>query len=297
MKSGNIDPRITIKMDYFDCFNPPFERSKSEVKIVVRPHQTKSMDNPGNKYRPLDLDCQTEEIDCACLNKDFPKILDEIIDGSGIRPTLLWLDPRFLQTECLASLVINWKEHLVATQNVAVGIIVPEGIANQKLDAPYCLWKVDASGFSHADSLDVPVWYPALARDGKSLYNASRDLDPYDVFPLVEFPDPAIQWGERVITDHYLMLEQFRTRTRNFIYLDASCPDQAFEQFYGTLKTIPTSRSSVQPVITPGGSTNGFLTALLSGVLAESYFLTPLKEIPIKSNAKAQGIMILRKCT
>lgn len=297
MKSGNISSKMTIKMDYLDYSSPPFKRSDSEIKIIVKPHQTRSINGPDNRYKPLDLDCQTKEIDCVCLSNDFSKIYDEIIDPSGIRSTLLWLDPRFLRTECLASLIFNWKETLVATQNVALGIVVPEGSTNQKVGVPYNLWKVDILGFSYTDSLDVPVWYPALARDSKSLYDASIDLNPYDVFPLVEFPDPSIQWGERVVTDHYFMLEQFRTRTRNFIYLDASCPDQAFEQFYGTLRAIPRTGSSVlQPVITPGGSTNGFLTSLLSGVLAESHFLTPKEEMPINSNAKSQGIIILRKC-
>jgi hypothetical protein len=232
------------------------------------------------------------------LSNDVSKTFDEIIDQSGIQPTLLWLDPRFLKTECFASLIAIWKEQWVASQNVALGIVVPEGDTNQTDGAPYYLWKVGISGISYADNLKVPVWYPSLARESKALYEASVDLDPYDVFPLVEFPNPSIRWGERIVTDHFRMLEQFRTRTRNFIYLNASCPDQAFEQFYGTLRAIPRTGSSVlEPTVTPGGSTNGFLTALLSGVLAESHFLTPKEEIPMNSNAKIQGIMILRKCT
>lgn len=72
---------------------------------------------------------------------------------------------------------------------------------------------------------------------------------------------------------------------------------KAREQLYGTIEALPRIGSSVfQPVITPGGTTNSFLTALLSGVLAESYFLTPKEEIPITSSTKNQGIMILRKC-
>lgn len=298
MQSGNFPAKVTVKMDYFDCSDPPFKRSDSEIKIIVRPHHTKSIENPDNEYHPIDLDCQTEEIDCPCLSNDVPKTFDEIIDQSGIKPTLLWLDPRFLKTECLASLINIWKEQLKATQNVALGIIVPQGDVNQIDDAPFYLWKVGISGISYAEDLKMSVWYPSLARERKALYEASVGLNPYDVFPLVEFPNPAILWGERIVTDHYRMLEQFRTRTRNFIYLNTSCPDQAFEQFYGTLRAIPRTGSSVlEPTLTPGGSTNGFLTALVSGVLAETHFLTPKEETPMNSNAKTLGIMILRKCT
>jgi hypothetical protein len=298
VKSGNIPAKATVKMDYFDCSDPPFERSDSEIKIIVRPHHTKSIDDLNNKYHPINLACKAEEIDCPCLSNEVSKSFYEIMDQSGIQPTLLWLDPRFLKTECLALLIAIWKEQLVAAQNVALGIVVPKGDTNQTDGTLYCLWKVGVSGISYADGLKVPVWYPSLARENKALYDASVDLDPYDVFPLVEFPNPSFQWGERIVTNHCRMLEQFRTRTRNFIYLNASYPDQAFEQFYGTLKAIPRTGSSViEPVVTPGGSTNGFLTALLSGVLAESHFLTPREEIPMSSNAKTQGIIILRKCT
>jgi len=298
MQSGNIEPRTTVTMDYLDCSRPPFIQTAYEKRIIIRPHQTGSLGSPNREYRPLELECPINEVNCVCLSNNDSTIFDKFIDPLGINATLLWLDPRFLPAECLASLVANWKKRLVAAQKVALGIVVPKGNTSQKIDAPYELWKADVSGPLYRSNLGEPIWYPSLARESNSLNRVSENLDPYDVFPLVEFPHTTIESGEKALTDHCFMLEKFRTRTRNFIYLDVSRPDQAFQQFYGTIEALPRTGSSIfQPVITPGGSANGFLTALLSGVFAESHFYTPKGEIPINSNAEAQGIMILRKCT
>jgi hypothetical protein len=297
MESGNIVPKDTIRMDYCACSYPPFDRSINEMRILVSPHQTKSLDSPQNNYKPLNFSCKTLEIDCACLQKS-PKLFDSAVDDFSGNPTLLWIDPAGLPTECIASIVANWRDIAVG-KNIAIGIVIPEGDTLQKISEPYELWKADAFGFAYASKSSTPVWwYPSLSRNSQSLEHACAELDPYDVFPLVEFPNRSIQWGERIVTDHYYMLEMSRTRTRNFIYLDSLCPDQAFNQFYGTLRAIPNPSSLIsRPVLTPGGSTNGFMTTLIAGALTQAYFLTPKNEIPINSNAKTQGIMILRKCT
>jgi hypothetical protein len=298
MESGNIAPKTTIIMDYCTCSEPPFHRSVNEIKLIINPHQTKSLDNPHNTYMPLNYNCKTVEIDCSCV-KSSPKLFDSKFDELDGSPTLFWIDPSGLQSECIASIIANWKDHITTGKNIALGIVIPEGDTTQKVGDPYELWRVDAFGFSYVTKSSIPVWwYPALSRDNQSLEQAARDLDPYDVFPLVEFPNRSIEWGERTLSGHYHMLEMVRTRTRNIIYLDSLCPDQAFDQFYRTLKAIPSPSFSIsRPVLTPGGSTNGFMTTLLAGALTESHFLTPKNEIPISSNAKTQGIMILRKCT
>lgn len=298
MISGNLPPEETIKMDYLDYSKPPFGQTKAEKRIILRPHQTKSLIDLNKQYQPLDLECPTQEIDCICLRDDSSNIFDKLIDSTGIQATLLWLDPCFLKTECLASIIINWKKRVKATQNVAIAIVVPEGDTDNITNSCYELWKADISGPSYGIKVKNPIWYPSLARDSKSLEHASQILDLYDTFPLIEFPQLVTQMGEQALTNHAFLLEQCRTRTRNFIYLDILHPDRAFKQLYETLRAIPKIGPSVfQPVITPGGSCNGFLISLLSGILAETCFLTPKEEILIDSNAEAQGIIILRKCT
>jgi hypothetical protein len=284
-------------MDYIECSGPPFNRSSLEEKLIINPHQTKTLNNTINPYNPLPYSCSTSEINCVCL-KNSVKALDSIVydlDGSAM---LFWFDPTNLPSECIASIIVNWKDHVTEGKNIALAIVIPEGETAQKVDTPFELWHADAFGVSYLPKLSVPVWwYPALLRDSEALERAAENLNPYDVFPLLEFPNRTIQWGDRTLTNHCFMLEMSRTRTRNIIYLDSLCPDQAFDQLYQTLNAIPGPSVSIsRPVLTPGGSINGFMTALLAGALTGSHFLTPKNEIPINSNKRTQGIMILRRC-
>ena len=238
MQAGNISPKVIITMDYLECNSPPFNRSALEGKLIINPHQTKHLDNPTNTYNPLPYNCKSIEIACVCL-KNSSKALDSVVDDLDGSPILYWFDPSNLPTECIASIIINWKDHIMKGKNIALGIVIPEGEVSQK-DAPFELWHADPFGVSYVaqSSNSVPVWwYPALLRDRTALEQAAENLDPYDVFPLLEFPNRSIQWGERTLTNHYQMLEKYRTRTRNIIYLDSLCPDQAFDQLYRTLKS------------------------------------------------------------
>lgn len=297
MQSGNLPSKITIKMDYLNYSKPPFKQTDSEKRIIFRPHQTKSLFDPHKQYQPLNLECSIKEIDCVCIKEYKSDIFDNLIDTSGIKTTLLWIDPRFLRSECIASFIFSWNKFITAAQNVALAIMIPKGMINNKSNVCYELWNVDVSGPSYDVLIKNPIWYPSLARDSESLHNASQILKPYDTFPLVEFPEIVTQMGEKALTNHAYLLEHCNARTRNFIFLDILHPDRAFTQFIGTLEAMPKMGSSVfQPVITPGGSIRGYMIALLSGVLTKAYFLTPKEENIINSNAEMEGIMIVRKC-
>jgi hypothetical protein len=298
MQSGNISPKLHITMDYLEYVKPPFNSSTLESKLIITPHQTKSIDNPKNSYNPISFSYKSINVNCVCL-EGTPKAFDAIVDDLDGNPVLFWFDPTLLPTECIASFITNWKDHITKGKNIALGIVIPVGETNQKEDAAFELWRANAFGVSNVPKLSSPIWwYPSLLRGRKALEDAAEDLKPYDIFPLLEFPNRSIQWGERTLTNHYQMLEKYRTRTRNIIYLDSLRPDQAFDQLYRTLNAKPTPNVSISlPVLTPGGSTNGFITTLLAGALTGSYFLTPRNEIPISSNEKTQGVMILRKYT
>jgi hypothetical protein len=266
-----------------------------EKNLVFRPHHTKSIDRKQPEYHPLSPKRSVLEIDCSCLGNDFSDTISDL--NSSAHPTLLWLDPQLMATECLAAFVNSWKENSNATSKIALAILVPKGCTSQKAKVLFEPWRIEGSKLSYNSVLNEPVWYPSLARNVKSLQDAAAYLHPYDVFPLVEFPEFLVEWGEETVANHYSMLEQFRTRTRNFIYIDMSHPDRAFLQFYATLNALRQSGTSVfQPVITPGGDITTFLITLLAGVLAGAYFLTPKVEIPINTKTDANGVMILRKC-
>lgn len=295
MEAGNIRTEATIRMDYIDYASLSLD-SQNQKMIVIRPHQAGISSRLEGNYTLPRIAGSAEEIDCVCSQKETKHIFRGLFDKFGITPTLLLLDPCMLTTECLSSLIMTWNKQATVAQKIALGIFVPDGKTEQK-EETYFLWRANISGPIYEESLEEPVWYPSLSRDSKSLVQASKKLNPYDIFPLIEFPEIAIQTGEKLLADQYTLLESNRTRTRHFIYLDISYPDQAFEQLHKTIKALPAFTSSVfQPVVTPGGTNSGFLTALLSGVLADSFFLTPKEEVPITSNKMLQGIMILRKC-
>jgi hypothetical protein len=278
-------------LDYSDLSS----NTSLQKRIVIRPHQIKKLHESNIRYKPPKIDCPSQEIDCYCSG--VSNFFQDLIDSSGTTPLLLWLDPCSLTNESLAYFIFNWKQQITATQKVAIAIIVPRGNTIQKPETEYELWRMDTSGPLYGIQLENPTWYPSLERNRESLEKSADQLDPYDIFPLVEFPTIVTQSGEFSLTNHAFMLEKFRTRTRNFIYLDIFSPCQAFNQLCGTIGALPKFGASIiQPVITPGGNTNGYLTALLSGVIAESSFFTPKEEIPMPSNNEIQGIIILEKC-
>jgi len=295
LKSGNIESKTTLNMHYLS-FSTPFNSAYQNL-VKVRPHQTISLDEPNKEYKQPKLNCKFSEVDCYCSDKSSSEIFEGLIDPTGLTPTLIWLDPCKLKNECLAYFIFNWKQQIDATQNVALGIIVPKVNNPKDSKSPYKLWRIGSTGPLYDINLDEPTWYPSLARDNDSLEKAAKELDPYDIFPLVEFPNVVIQPGERALTDHYSLLENYRTRTRNIINLDVSSPCHAFRQLYTTIRALPKfGPSIIQPVVTPGGTPNGYLTVLLAGVLAESCFFTPKDEIPMSSNNEIQGIIIVEKC-
>jgi hypothetical protein len=285
-------------MDYFKWPMPKFKRSDFERILSFKPHHVRSLARIDSEYKSLNpKNVQIMEINCSCLDDEIAKVINEV--SSLAYPTLLWLDPQLLMTECIAAVVNTWKDNSSATNKVALAITIPEGSTLQSKTGLFEPWKIRGSKHIYCDinDLNEPVWYPSLARDPGSLNDAAAILNPYDVFPLVEFSEFSIEWGEKMVTNHYSMLEQYRTRTRNFIYVDVSHPDRAFQQFYGTLKAIRLNGAAVfQPVLTPGGDASVFLATVIAGVLAEAYFLAPREEIPINSPKEAKGVMILRKC-
>ena len=293
MEAGNFPSKETIEMDFLRWPTPKFAKTEFERALIFRQHHKRAIDGTGANYLSSHTRGSSEEIDCCCVNDDFSRVTDQL----DLRyPTLLWVDPTFMPTECLAQFISGWKNNSKATDKVGLAIIVSKGNTSEKAKSIFEPWRIEGSKLSWNEVVNEPIWYPSLSRDAKTLFDAAAYLNPYDVFPLVEFSDWSVEWGERTVANHFSMLEQYRTRTRNLIYIDVSHPERAFLQFYGTLRALRQSGSIFQPVITPGGNATTFLATLLSGVLAEAYFLTPKEEIPINTVKDAEGVMVLRKC-
>ena len=297
MKAGNIEPKEKIHFDYSQQYPPKFKNTIHDRKLIIKPFQTYTIDNISNDYKPLSIDCPILEIDYDTLILEGLSYWDKLNKKLGSNKSVYWLDPTYLTTECICSILINWRESKISS-NVTLAIMVHNGIFKLETGCEYVMWKVEPSTLLYEKSLVNPIWYPSLERPRQDLLKIIEEYNPYDVFPLIEFPMFATQYGESSLTDHSELLEKTRTRTRNFIYYDIIHPTRAFDQFYGMLDALPKSSSSIfQSVITPGGVLNGYLTALLSGALSNSYFLTPKNEIPVNSYLEIKGIMFLRKIT
>lgn len=292
MKAGNLVSKTTIDIHYLS-FSKITKNTKLQKRLVVSPHQITTLVN-NNGYKPPKIKCDVHEIDCWCSSKT--SIFDEIVEDSKGGSVLIWLDPTKLTNEALGYIIYNWKQKIKATQNIAIGIIVPKVTETETVDSEFFTWKINSTGARYDLSLENPVWYPSLERKSTALENAAAKLKPYDTFPLIEFPKIVTEYGEESLTNHAKLLEKYRTRTRNFIYLDVDSPCQAFNQLSGTFVSLPRGRSFIQPVVTPGGNPKGYLSALLAGVISESYFFTPMQEIPMNSNNEIQGIIVLEKC-
>jgi len=295
MESGNIPEKFTIELDYISSDTSPFSQETSERRIIFHPHQTKSILKYNDSYQPIKFTGSIYKINCTCLNNNF-NIIDNIINKKSLQDTLLWIDPRALPTICFASIIYNWLYSINPHKNISLGIIAPKNESKCKNDK-FLLWKSSLSGAIEKSKPKYSVWYPSLARNNQSLLKASKYLDPYDVYPLLDFSKIIVETGENELTNHSDMLENTRTRTRHFIYLNSSNPKRSFQKLYNTFKAMPRSGPlTIHPTLTPGGLTVNFLITLLAGVLSESYFLTPSNEIPIDANEEIEGIIVLRKC-
>ena len=292
MKSGNIPEISSIEVEYIEGSIPPFNDISCEKKIIFNPHQTKGVNGTSN-YKPLHFECGTISINCICYSNS--NIFDNLIDKNDLSNYILWLDPRNIPIECLSSIVYNWNHIADPHANIALGIVVPHG-ESKILNEEYKIWKPDMNGPISVEKLIDPIWYPSLARDRDTLLKNSYNLIPYDVYPLIDFSSFITQMGEAKLTDHSIMLEQSRTRTRHFVYFDVNHPKRTFYQLYNTFKTIPSSALSIlQPIVTPGGKVLEFIVALLAGVFAGVHFFTPLREVPMIMNEDNVGIIMVRK--
>ena len=268
----------------------------SEKRLVFRPHQTPTVSNPDFKYDPLVFRGDLIECVCPCHSSGL-NVFDDLIIKRNLSNTILWIDPRFIPTECLASMIFSWDNTLHPERNISIGIVVTQLKAEASQNNHY-LWKPGLNGAKRKKSPKNVIWYPSLQLDKTVLLKASQLIDPYDVYPVLDFSDSIMQPGDSDLTNHNYLLEATRTRTRHFIMFNPSHPERNFRDFYGTLSSTPRAGYiSMNPVITPGGASINYLISTIAAVLSDSYLMTPLNEIPMNLYDDPQGIVLLRKCS
>lgn len=298
MEAGNIPPKENVVLEHLDSYPPPFNLSKYDQFILVSPYQFKKIGTVSDEiYLPLDLEGKKINIDNIQLRKKSLAYFTQLMKTEVHEETALWIDPRYLTTEDFALIVANWNLSSKLTKSILC-IVVPKGASFQKKDVGYTLWNVKNSSLNYVIDLTNPIWYPSLAREQVNLIESLKTLNPYDTYPLIDFPFFATQPGELLLSDHVNFLETARARTRNFIYFDTSHPTRSFMEFYGILNSLPKIEKPVfQAVITPGGNIRNTLISILAGVLSQCNFLTPKDEIFIKAYLDIEDVLFLRKIT
>jgi hypothetical protein len=213
--------------------------------------------------------------------------------------SLIWLDPTLIPTECISCVLAKWLLCTKPTDNAGLGIIIPKSSLITPSENSVEAWISTPKGPLGKDfnEIHLPVWYPSLNRNPELLEKIANAVNPFDIFPLVEFPEVIDYDSEREIAAHHSMLDRYRTRTRNLIYLNNKGPEEALKTLFGSFEAI--SRNGRMPrslLITPGGTSVSYLITLLAGVFSGGIFITPEIETPFPKHRDIWGFAVFKKC-
>lgn len=278
----------------------PFYGATSDLLLRITPHQSASLlGHAKGTERHVGVRCKQINVNCVCVRKRLQSTATDVYGVmSAARNSLLWLDPTQIPAECLASLFAHWLRNVQSTSNTGLGIVIPSSDKTVLDENSLRAWTLTSSGYLQREirEIDLPVWYPSLTRKCRFLEEIVKVIEPFDVFPIVEFPQIIDYDTEKEIFLHHQLLDQYRTRTRNFIYLNDGSPEEALRTLHETFQVVP--RSGKMPrslVITPGGRSMSYLVILLAGVLAEGTFITSEIEIPYSESQGTWGFAIFKK--
>ena len=292
MQAGNI-PRIEqIKFELINDSELPFKPNNS-ISLVINPHQG-SLTSQTNVNIFGVNGSEKKTINCFCTNKNHT--LKDTIKSSNSNPKLLWIDLENMPLSCISSLVYFWKESIPSEYHVALGFKVPAKIASLNSNCFFELWRPNDPNLTLNEMPENSIWLPSISIDKSILKCEKGKLNPYDIFPLVEFTNGSNLIGDQEIIEKIDFIEQSRIRTRNFIYMDVTRSDNIFYNLSLTLKAFLEPGYSVfDPVLTPGGLPPSFLAQLFSGIVNDGMLFMYKDYIPFSNTLDYKGSIILRK--
>lgn len=300
-KAHMVTKHGQILVNFTEGTRPPFCEATSDLLLRITPHQSSPLFDPAESTkRYVGVRCKQINAECVCVEKGLQSAVPNVQGVmSNARNSLLWLDPTQIPAECLASLFANWLRNVQSTNNTGLGIVIPSSDKTVLDGDSFRAWTLTSSGYLKREfrEINLPVWYPSLPRKYRFLEEIAKAIEPFDIFPIVEFPQIIDYDDEKEIFLHHQLLDQYRTRTRNFIYLNNRSPEEALRTLHETFQVVP--RSGKMPrslVITPGGESISYLVTLLAGVLAEGTFITSEMEIPYSESRGTWGFAIFKKC-
>jgi hypothetical protein len=290
-----------ILVNFIEGKQLPFSNTPSDVLLEIAPHQSDSLVNIKSIKKSANVGQKNINASCVCIENN-PKtrnsldtlFLKSIKEGKS----LLWLDPTLIPTECLGCTFAKWLKNTKPTDNISLGVVIPQSDIVSSVKNNFKAWVAMSRGplKKEFEEIDLPVWYPSLNRKPEFFEKVTSAVKPFDVFPIVEFPRVIDYDSEKEIAAHHFILDRYRTRTRNLIYLNNKSPEEALKTLFGSFKAI--SRNGKMPrslLVTPGGTSISYIITLLAGVFSDGTFITPEMETPFPKRMNIWGFAILKK--
>lgn len=290
IQSGNLPTKRKFEFDYIKGTNLPFS-FENVLQLSLQPHQGSLLQITG-ELEIAHLGCETNSTKCTCTKGLGIKQV-EIFPNE--RVGLFLVDPISLPIECISNLLLEWKRKSQNEPNIGLGIIVRGRAVDLVPSLSFSLFREGFKTVPQNHMNRNSIWLPSLAISENILREAESGLNPYDLYPLVDYSDDQFIVSNSGILENVEFLEYSRTRTRNFIYLDVSRPDATFSRLSQTIDSLLKSDfSAYEPVLTPGGSSNSFIAEVCAAVLNGAKLFTPMQYVPFSDNKEISGFIILR---
>ena len=273
----------------------PFDISPDDVGLSISPHQelpvaSRSMGDVIGVHRVLPAGCVVSRHSSPGASS---------IDGlvpRGSRVPGMWLDSKGLPSVCLASNIARWIQMTQGSPAAMLSLLIREP-GEEKSIQEASAWRIDAARtFSPREkNAKSFIWYPALSRSAEFLRAAGNELNPVDIFPLVELPSEEAARGDSLLLRHRNLLQSYRVRTERIIYLPADKPRVAYSVLLGSARALPRAGSAPREgIVTPGLPSFLYMAEVLSAVLSGGALMIPSDEVA-PSGAEVEGVAILAR--
>ena len=285
-------PKKSIEVDYVKDSNFKFN-NKEAIQLIFAPHNVSLLES-STTNNPHEIGCKRLHKDCLCVKRPKKNLFDELGVPHGSH--LIWIDPVGLPLSCISSILLEWKRYTNDSSfNTGLGIIL-RGLKESVGGTETFTLRRDSTEFDLTkDKQSNYLWMPSIEFRQDVLMTEGKRLNPYDVYPLVDFSDERFFVSNLGIMNNIQFLESFRTRTRNFIYLDISRPDFIFEKLKVTIESLLKSDFSVlDPVISPGGNLSSYFAEVCAAVLNGAKLFADQNYVPFRSDMTLNGYILLR---
>jgi len=273
----------------------PFDPAPDDIGLSISPHQelpaaSRSIADIAHVHRVLPAGCLVSQHKPSGV-----AAIDRLV-SKGSRVPGMWLDSIGLPSVCLASNIARWIQITRGSPAVVLAVVI-RSPGEQKSIQKASAWRIDAARAFLPSEKNAKsfIWYPALSREERFLQAAGEELNPVDIFPLVELPNADAAQSDELLLRHRNLLQAHRVRTERIIYLPTDKPSVAFSVLLTSAKALPRSSSAPREgIVTPGLPSFLYMAELLAAVLAGGALMIPPEEA-VFSGTEVEGVAILTR--